>query len=131
MSRRALLTLGLLLALVTCRDGSGPQLQFARVAVAPVLPSDAGLATFGLSIDRVRIIVMRPLELPDTLADTTVNLPPEAQALDLDLRVPIVSSPTPARGAIIALAGTVPLFEGSALVEVSSGVVSEPTEIPI
>jgi fibronectin-binding autotransporter adhesin len=131
MSRRALLALGLLVALVTCRDGSGPQIQYARVAVAPVLPSDAGLASFGLSIDRVRIVVVRPIERPDTLADTTINLPPEAQALDLNLRVPIVSSPETVLVSIIALAGSVPLFEGTAPVEVSSGVVSKPTEIPI
>ncbi|HEY3220050.1 MAG TPA: invasin domain 3-containing protein [Gemmatimonadales bacterium] len=131
MSRRAVLTVGLLFSLATCRDGSGPQLQYARVAVAPIFPSNAGLASFGLAIDRVRFIVVRPAEAPDTLADTTVALPPDARVLDVNLRVPIVSSPETVLVSIVALAGAVPLFEGTAPVEVSSGVVSEPTEIPI
>src|SRR5437588_4867129 len=59
----------LLLTLVTCRDGSGPQLYYARMAVAPVFPSKAGLASFGLSIDRVRFVVRHGLEVPDRLAD--------------------------------------------------------------
>src|SRR5438034_8864427 len=131
MSRRPLIALGVLLTLVTCRDGSGPLLHVARVAVAPILPSEAAVAAFGLSIDRVRIVVVRPVTPPDTLADTTVNLPPDAEALDLNLRVPIVTSPETVLVSIVALAGAVPLFQGTAPVEVSAGVVSEPTEIPI
>ena len=128
---RALLALGLLLTLVTCRDGSGPQLYYARVAVAPVFPSKAGLASFGLSIDRVRFVVRHGLEVPDTLADTTVAVPPDARVLDLSLRVPVASSPETVLVSIVALAGALPLFEGTASVEVSRGVVSEPTEIPV
>lgn len=128
---RALLALGLLLTLATCRDGTGPQLRYARVAVAPILPSDAAVAAFGLSIDHVRIVVARPSTPPDTLADTTVDLPPDAEVLDLNLRVPIVTSPQTVLVSIMALAGTIPLFEGTAPVEVSAGVVSEPTEIPV
>src|SRR5213596_1058661 len=131
MSRRPYIALGVLLTLVTCRDGSGPQLHYARVAVAPIFPSEAAVAAFGLSIDRVRIVVVRPVTPPDTLADTTVNLPPDAEALDLNLRVPIVTSPETVLVSIVALAGAVALFEGTAPVEVSAGVVSEPTEIPI
>src|SRR2546427_1137756 len=93
MARRALFALGLLLTLVTCRDGSGPQLYYARVAVAPIFPSDAGLAAFGLSIDGVRLVVVRRVAPPDTLADTTVNVAPDARTLDLRLRVPVASSP--------------------------------------
>src|SRR5437762_14163700 len=93
MSRRPYIALGVLLTLVTCRDGSGPALHYARVAVAPVFPSEATVAAFGLSIDRVRFVVVRSVAPPDTLADTTVDLPPDAQILDLNLRVPIVTSP--------------------------------------
>src|SRR6267143_4192776 len=131
MSRRALLALGLLLTLVTCLDGSGPQLQYARVAVTPVFPSGTGLASFGLSIDRVRFVVVRPASRPDTLADTAVALPPDARELDLNLRVPIVSSPETVLVSIVALAGAVPLFEGTAPVEVSRGIAAQPTEIPV
>ena len=80
------------MSVATCRDAVGPRgTVLGRVAVAPILPSDAALAVFGLAIDRVRIVVVRPAA--DTLADTTVSLPPDATFLDLDLRVPLVSSP--------------------------------------
>jgi len=131
MARRSLLALGLLSTLVTCRDGSGPQLYYARVAVAPVFPSGAGLASFGLSIDGVRFVVVRPAQRPDTLADTTVALPPGARAIDLNLRVPLVSSREMVLVSIVAMAGAVPLFQGTAPVEVSTGVSAQPTEIPV
>src|SRR5712691_2188869 len=131
MARRALFALGLLVTLVTCRDGSGPQLYYARVAVAPIFPSDAGLAAFGLSIDGARFVVVRRVAPPDTLADTTVSVAPDARTLDLRLRVPVASSPETLLVSIVALAGAVPLFQGAAPVEVSSGVVSQPTEIPV
>src|SRR5467141_1867198 len=131
MARRSLLALGLLSTLVTCRDGSGPQLYYARVAVAPVFPSGAGLASFGLSIDGVRFVVVRPAQPPDTLADTAVALPPGARAIDLNLRVPLVSSREMVLVSIVALAGAVPLFQGTAPVEVSTGVSAQPTEIPV
>src|SRR5439155_673621 len=131
MPRRALLALGLLVTLITCRDGSGPQLYYARVAVAPIFPSDARLAAFGLSIDGVRFVVVRRVAPSDTLADTTVNVAPDARTLDLRLRVPVASSPETLLVSIVALAGAVPLFQGTAPVEVSSGVVSQPIEIPV
>ncbi len=108
-----------------------PETRFARVAIAPVFPSEAGLAAFGLTIDRVRFVVVRPITRPDTLADTTVDLPPDAQTLDLKLRVPIVSSPETVLVSGVAQAGAVPLFQGTAPVEVQSGFVSQPTDIPV
>jgi len=132
LGARVLLASGLLLTLVTCRDGTGPEgLHYARVAVAPVFPSEAGLAAFGLAIDRVRFVVVRPIAPPDTVADTTVALPPDARVLDLSLRVPIVTSPETVLVSIVALAGAVPLFEGTAPVEVSAGLVAPPTEVPV
>ena len=126
---RALLALGLLLATATCRDGTGLDARYARVAVAPIFPSTSGLASFGLAIDRVRFIVVRPVA--DTVADTTVALPPDARELALDLRVPIVASPETVLVSIVALSGAVPLFQGTSPVEVTAGVVSPPTEIPV
>ena len=109
LGARVLLASGLLLTLVTCRDGTGPEgLHYARVAVAPVFSSEAGLAAFGLAIDRVRFVVVRPIAPPDTVADTTVALPPDARVLDLSLRVPIVTSPETVLVSIVALAGAVP-----------------------
>lgn len=87
----------------------GPETRFARVAVAPIFPSNAAVAAFGLAIDRLRIVVVRPIAPPDTLADTTVDLAPDADALDLNLRVPIVTSPESVLVSIIALSGTIQL----------------------
>ncbi len=106
-----------------------PGLHYARVAVAPIFPSYSGLASFGLAIDRVRFVVVRPVA--DTVADTTVVLPPDARELDLDIRVPIVTSPETVLVSIVALSGVVPLFQGTAPVEVSAGLASPPTEIPV
>ena len=106
-------------------------MYYARVAIAPIFPSNAGLSAFGLSIDRVRFVVVRRVAPPDTLADKTVDLPPDARELDLNLRVPIVSSPETVLVSIVALAGAVPLFQGAAPVAVASGVVSQPTDIPV
>src|SRR5256885_2168094 len=141
MSRRPpFIALGVLLLLVTCRDGMEPQLQLARVAVAPVLPSERSLASFGLTLDHVRFIVVRggfgsetrASTSPDTLADTTVALPPDLAALDLNLRVPLIAAAETLEVSIVALAGTIPLFQGAARVEVlSGGTPATPTEIPV
>ena len=133
MLRRALLVLGLAFSVVTCRDAFAPGAgRPGRIAVAPILPSDATVAAFGLAIDRVRFIVVRPLVLADTLADTTVALPPDSATLDLDLRVSLVSSAETLLVSIIAMSGTTPLFQGTAPVEVrTGGAPSVPTEIPV
>src|SRR5438477_721836 len=123
---RALLALGLLLTLVTCRDGFEPN-AMARIAVAPVLPSRAALGAFGLTIDAIRFVVVRPVA--DTLADTTVALPPGATELALELRVPLVASPETLRVSIVALSGTIPLFTGTSRVLVPTP--PPPPEIPV
>src|SRR5881396_125697 len=129
---RVLLTAGLALTLATCQDGTAPRTTFAPIAVAPIFPSDAALASFGLAIDRVRFIVVRPATPPDTLADTTVALPPDAASIDLDLRVPLISSVETLYVSIVAMSGAIPLFTGTAPVEVLRGVTpSTPTDIPV
>src|SRR3989442_10297663 len=125
MARRALLALSLLLTLATCRDGFEPH-ALARIAVAPVLPSKAALAAFGLTIDHVRFVVVRPVS--DTLADTTVDLPAAVTELALDLRVPLVTNPETLSVSVLALAGTIPLFAGTRLVRVPTTL---PPEIPV
>ncbi len=80
---RAALALGFALSLATCRDALDPgRPTRAPIAVAPILPSQAALADFGLAIDAVRFIVVRPAA--DTLADTTLALPPDSSELALD-----------------------------------------------
>ncbi len=131
---RALLGVGLVLTVATCRDGMEPQGQFAPIAVAPVLPSEATLAQFGLTIDHVRFIVVRPpvrAESPDTLADTTVFLSPDVTVLDLELRVPLRAAAETLEVSVVVLAGTLPLFQGTAPVLVTTRTPSTPTEIPV
>src|SRR6267142_5401030 len=129
---RVLLAAGLALTLATCQDGTAPQTSFAPVAVAPIFPSDAALASFGLAIDGVRFIVVRPSTPPDTLADTTVALPPDAASSDLDLRVRLIAFAETLRASIVAMSGEIHLFTGTAAVEVRSGVPpSTPTAIPV
>jgi len=128
---------GFVLILATCRDGMEPQVHRAPIAVAPVLPSDAALASFGLAIDRVRFIVLRPAPAtrdapPDTLVDSTVALPPDSATLELDIRVPLIAAAETLQVSIVVLSGTIPLFEGTASVEVTSGAApATPTEIPV
>jgi YVTN family beta-propeller protein len=132
---RALAVLGLALSVTTCRDALGPHGTGAgqgRVVFAPILPSEAALASFGLVIDQVRIVVVRPGPPPDTLADTTVALPSDAATLDLDLHVALLSSPEVLTVSVIALSGTTELFKGTSDVEVTTGSSTPtPTEIPV
>ena len=131
---RALAALALALSVATCRDAVGPRTGAGqgRVVFAPILPSEKLLAGFGLAIDQVRIVVVRPGTPPDTLADTTVALPPDSSGLDLNLHVALLSSPEMLSVSIIALSGTTPLFQGTSNVEVTAGPdVPAPVEIPV
>jgi adhesin/invasin len=122
--RKAFAIAGIALAAVTCRDAFAPSERLSgRIAVAPVLPSAAAMADFGLVLDGVRFIVIRPLA--DTLADTTVALPADVTEMALDLRVPLLTSPESLVISIQALSGTLPLFEGVQLVQVPDTVVPE------
>ncbi|MGH7521186.1 MAG: hypothetical protein ACREMI_07890 [Gemmatimonadales bacterium] len=119
--RRALVVVGFLLTLATCRDGMEPQVHFAPLAVAPVLPSRATMADFGLTIDGVRFVVVR---LPtDTVADTTVAVLPDVHEVTVDIRVPVFSSHDSVSVSVIALSGTLPLFAGTRVVPI-------PTPLP-
>src|SRR6266566_4937063 len=122
---RAVPALILLLTLATCRDAFEPH-ALARIAVAPVLPSRAALAAFGLTIDHVRFVVVRPVS--DTLADTTVALAPGATELALELRVPLVASPETLNVSVVALCCTIPLFTGTSPVRVPT---PPPPVIPV
>jgi adhesin/invasin len=118
--RRSLIVAGLAMTVTTCRDAFEPGAT-AQIAVVPILPSRAELADFGLTIDGVRFVVVRPPA--DTLADTTVALPPNVRELALDLRVPIRRNPEEMNVSVIALSGAMPLFIGTQLIPV-------PTPLP-
>ena len=120
--------LALALGVVTCRDAFEPRSTVShRLAIAPILPSEAMLADFGLTIDAVRFVVVR---LPsDTLADTTLALPPDSTELALDLRVPLIASAETLSVSVLALSGTLPLFSGTALVPVPSDLPPTPIDV--
>lgn len=120
--RRSLVIAGLALSLATCRDAFEPGAT-ASIAVAPIFPAAADLAAFGLTIDGVRFIVVRPAA--DTLADTTVALSPGVTELAIDIRVPVLSSHDSVSITVMALGsgGTLPLFAGTRMVPV-------PTPLP-
>jgi YVTN family beta-propeller protein len=118
--RRSLIVAGLAMTLAQCRDAFEPGTA-ARLHVAPILPSRAELADFGLTIDAVRFIAVRPPS--DTLADTTVAVPPGATEVALDLRVPVLRNPDTVRVSVLALSGAMPLFSGTQLVPI-------PTPLP-
>jgi adhesin/invasin len=125
---RVLAALALGLAVVTCRDAFEPGSTVSRrIAIAPILPSEAMLTDFGLTIDAVRFVVVRPPS--DTLADTTLALHPDSTELALDLHVALISSPETLSVSVLALSGTLPLFSGTELVPVPSEL--PPTEIPV
>jgi adhesin/invasin len=124
--RRSLVIAGLALSLATCRDAFEPGAT-ASIAVAPIFPASADLAAFGLTIDAVRFIVVRPVS--DTLADTTLAVLPGATELAVDIRVPVLSSHDSVSITIIAFGGTLPLFSGTRLVPVPTPL--PPPEIPL
>jgi adhesin/invasin len=101
--------------------------MMGSLAVSPILPSQAELTDFGLTIDSVRFIAVRPPA--DTVADTTVALPPEALELAIDVRVPLLRSNDSLLVSIVALSGSTPLFLGSQLVPVPTPF--PPPEIPL
>ncbi len=128
MLRRSLVIAGLALSLATCRDAFEPGAT-ASIAVAPIFPAASDLSTFGLTIDGVRFIVVRPAA--DTLADTTVALSPGITELAIDIRVPVLSSHDSVRITVVALGGggTLPLFAGTRMVPVPTPF--PPPEIPL
>lgn len=102
-------------------------MHLAPIAVAPVFPSEAVLADFGLTIDGVRFVVLR---LPtDTVADTTVALLPDVDEIAVDIRVPVFSSHDSVSVSVIALSGTLPLFTGTRVVPIPTPL--PPPEIPL
>ena len=73
-------------SLVTCTSDhpTGPG-RFGRgyLAFRPVVTSPVDLAAFGLTIDSIRIIAVRPVA--DTALDTTAYFPPDSATLQLSL----------------------------------------------
>lgn len=121
---RSAASLVLAASVATCSDSlSAPGASTTgalRLAFQPHLSAEASralqsLASAGVNIDRVRVVIVRPPA--DTLKDTTVVFPAGVDVLPLELRV--AASPGEQLGANLGYyAGSTLLFTGSATVTV-------------
>ena len=126
---QALAGLGLALALTTCaRESVGPSRR-ASLSVAPVLPSGVSLAAFNLTVDNVRLIVVRPST--DTVVDQTFAFPANQSSVEISADVPLEQSPETFAVTIQLLSASTPLFEGSQPVTLTAGATSPPTPISV
>src|SRR5512144_144794 len=125
---QGLAAVGLALALTTCaREAAGPP-RHAAFSVSPVLPAGLSLAAFNLTVDNVRLIVVRPPT--DTVFDQTFAFPANQSSLSLSADVPLEQSPETFQVTLQLLSGTTPLFAGSQAVTVTAGATPAPTPIP-
>ena len=108
--------------LVTCTSDhpTGPG-RFGRgyLAIRPVLSSPVELAAFGLTIDRLRVVAVRPVA--DTALDTTVAFSPDSASLHVSLSVLLHAAVETFVLHLELRAGPVVLFSGTNTVQVSSG----------
>jgi adhesin/invasin len=85
-----------------------------------VLLAPANLASFGLTIDNLRLVVIRPVS--DTVKDTTVAFNPDSSVLKLALQIPLVATAETFSLSIQLRAGSRVMFSGTSAVHVTSGV---------
>jgi hypothetical protein len=106
--------------------GPGPR---ASLAVAPVFPANLDLSSFNLTIDNVRLIVVRPPA--DTVYDQDEAFPLNQSSLPLTADVPLEQNPETFQVTVQLLSGTTLLFSGTQDVSVSSGSSPAPVQIPV
>ncbi|HET7250840.1 MAG TPA: Ig-like domain-containing protein, partial [Gemmatimonadales bacterium] len=135
MPRTPLRTLGALAViagagiLTTCTtDSSGPGRRGA-FAVEPVLPPMLHLSAFNLTVDNVRLTVVRPPG--ETVYDTIVAFPANQGSLQLSADIPLDQSPESFDVTIQMLSGSQLLFSGTQSVLVSEGSNNTPAQIPL
>ncbi len=108
--------------LVTCTSDhpTGPG-RFGRgtLAIRPVISSPVDLAAFGLTIDGLRVVAVRPVA--DTALDTTVFFSPDSASLHLSLSVLLHAAVETFVLHLELRAGSVVLFSGTDTVQVTSG----------
>ena len=120
--RRDVVALLLSAALATCSDQpAGPARgSLGYLAIRPVLTAPVDVAAFGLTIDSLRVVVIRPVT--DTLADTTAFFDPNAATLQLNLAVLLRASVETLLVHLELRAGSVVLFAGSDIAAAKAGV---------
>ncbi|MGE5761150.1 MAG: hypothetical protein ACM37V_12435, partial [Gemmatimonadota bacterium] len=126
---QALAAIGLALAVSTCaREAVGPP-RHAAFSVSPVLPAGLSLAAFNLTVDNVRLIVVRAT--PDTVFDRTFAFPANQSSLSLSADVPLEQSPETFQVTLQLLSATTVLFTGTRAVAVTADQTTPPTPISL
>jgi hypothetical protein len=126
----ALASLAFVFVLSTCEnEAAGPARRRAALAIQAELPPAADLAGFGLTIDNLRLIVVR---LPsDTAFDSTFAFGASLDSLRLTADVPLEQSPETFQVTIQMLSGSTLLFSGKQSVDLSAGQSNPPAQIPV
>ncbi len=127
--RAALASLVFAFALTTCdQPAAGPGGR-AALAVQVVMPTSPDLALFNLTIDNVRLIVVRPPS--DTVFNQVFFFPPDQTDLPLEADIPMQTSPETFRVTIELLSGTQVLFSGTQDVSLDEGTTNPPAQLPV
>ena len=125
---RTIAALACVLASWTCdHEAAGPG-RHASLAVAALLPA-TDLAAFNLTIDNVRLIVVRPPA--DTVLDQTFNFPANQSSLPIAADVPLEQPSETFHVTIQLLSGSTLLFEGTQDVTLESDVSLPAAQIPV
>lgn len=128
---RTLPALALAVLAVTCRDnpvaprGGG----LAHLAVQPTFRSPVNLTAFGLTIDSLRVTIVRPVA--DTIKDTTVFFSPDSEFIHLPLAFELKAASETLSVTLTLSAGGVPLFSGTQMVDVSVGSAGPPVPVSL
>ncbi|HEY7684606.1 MAG TPA: hypothetical protein VH833_00740, partial [Gemmatimonadales bacterium] len=127
--RTALASLVFAFALTTCdHPAAGPGGR-AALAVQVVMPASPDLALFNLTIDNVRLIVVRPPS--DTVFNQVFFFPPDQTDLPLEADIPMQTSPETFRVTIELLSGTQVLFSGTQDVSLEAETTNPPAQLPV
>lgn len=122
-------SVALAVVLATCtQEPAGPTRRTA-LSVVPVLPAGANVAAFNLTLDNVRLIVVRAPA--DTVFDRTSAFPANQSSLALSADVPLEQSTETFQVTIQLLSGTTLLFTGTQTVAVTAGQSTPPAQIPV
>ncbi|HKE90589.1 MAG TPA: hypothetical protein VKB45_09645, partial [Gemmatimonadales bacterium] len=113
----------------TCTtEASGPGRRGA-FAVEPIFPPALHLNAFNLTVDNVRLIVVRPPS--DTVYDQVAAFPANQSTLQLAADIPLNTSPESFDVTIEMYSGSTLLFSGTQSMSISEGTSSTPGQIPV
>src|SRR6266567_2306435 len=123
----------LVVSIATCTDNpAGPgHGGRAYLAIEPTLSSSVDLAAFGLVIDSLRLVIVRPTA--DTLVDTTLFFDPDSSQIDFASPLTLHAAAETLHVSVVMSARGIPVFSGAQDVEVTVGgpSVTPPATIPL